>query len=90
MITRLYVNNYRCLVAFNMNFDSLEVLWSEFTDDNQVILISHNSEILDSNPSKGIFLWRDNHRSPTRAGTLDTPNRMSAGEALARGWCFGM
>ena len=75
------------------NFVSLQELqpWllsmSEITDNShQVILISHNSEIVDNNPSEGIFFWRDNHMSPTRAEPLAVPEGMSAGEALARGW----
>jgi predicted ATPase len=54
--------------------------------DHQVLVISHNSEILDSNPSKAFFFRRDNHRSPTRCTSLDIPNGLNAREALARGW----
>ena len=75
------------------NFVSLQELqpWLlsivEITDNHhQAIIISHNSEILDSNPSTGTFFWRDNHMSPTRIGPLDIPEGMTAGEALARGW----
>jgi predicted ATPase len=75
------------------NYISLQELqpWllsmSEITDDHhQVILISHNSEILDNNPSKGIVFVRDNHKSPTRTVPLNVPEGMSAREALARGW----
>ncbi|MDR0312698.1 MAG: ATP-binding protein [Treponema sp.] len=75
------------------NYISLQELqpWllsmSEITDNlHQAILISHNSEILDNNPSKGIVFLRDNHKSPTRAVPLNVPEGMSAGEALARGW----
>jgi predicted ATPase len=75
------------------NYVSLQELqpWlfsmSEITDDrHQTILISHNAEILDSNPSQGIVFWRDNHKSPTRIGPLNIPKGMSARDALVRGW----
>ncbi|MDR3336966.1 MAG: ATP-binding protein [Treponema sp.] len=53
---------------------------------HQIIIISHNGEIIDSNPSTGYFFWRDNHRSPARVGPLDVPQGLTAREALARGW----
>jgi predicted ATPase len=75
------------------NFVSLQELqpWvlsmCEITDNfHQAIMISHNAEILDSNPSQGVIFWRDNHRSPTRIGPLDIPGGMSARDALVRGW----
>jgi predicted ATPase len=75
------------------NFVSLQELqpWllamSELTDSaHQVLLISHNAEIIDGNPSAGFFFWRDSHSSPTRVGPLEAPEGMAAGEALARGW----
>ncbi|MDR2784226.1 MAG: AAA family ATPase [Treponema sp.] len=75
------------------NFVSLQELqpWllamSELTDSaHQVLLISHNAEIIDGNPSAGFFFWRDSHSSPTRVGGLEAPEGMTAGEALARGW----
>jgi len=75
------------------NFVSLQELqpWllsmSEIMDDrHQAIIISHNAEILDSNPSQGVVFWRDNHKSPTRVGPLDIPGGMNARDALVRGW----
>jgi predicted ATPase len=75
------------------NFVSLQELqpWllsmSELTDEqHQVLIISHNSEILDSNPSMGFLFQRDNHSSPARYGPLNVPDGLTAGEALARGW----
>ena len=57
--------------------------------DRQILLISHNSEILESNPSYSVFFWRDNHSSPTRTGPANIPDGLSFGEALARGWVSG-
>ncbi len=59
-------------------------------EDHQAILISHHPEIL-SNAGEdfGRYLWRDNHTSPTRIGPLKTPDGLSAGEAIARGWISG-
>ena len=75
------------------NFVSLQELqpWlfsmSEIMDKrHQAIIISHNAEILDSNPSRGIVFWRDNHKSPARIGPLNIPGGMSARDALVRGW----
>ncbi|MHB9296071.1 hypothetical protein PilKf_01825 [Pillotina sp. SPG140] len=75
------------------NFVSLQELqpWllamSELTDSaHQVLLISHNAEIIDGNPSATFFFWRDSHSSPTRVSALEAPEGMTAGEALARGW----
>jgi predicted ATPase len=60
---------------------------SELVDSrHQVLIISHNSEILDSNPSRAFFFRRDNHRSPTRCTPLDIPDGLDVREALARGW----
>lgn len=54
---------------------------------HQVILISHHPEILSSaGETSGMYLWRDNHTSPTRMGPLKIPEGMTAGEAIARGW----
>ena len=78
------------------NYVSLQELqpWlfsiSELIDkSHQVLIISHNTEILDSNPSSSVFFWRDNHGSPTRVGSVCIPEGLSFGEALARGWIVG-
>lgn len=56
-------------------------------EDHQAILISHHPEILSSaSDESGCYLWRDNHRSPTRIGPLNVPEGLSAGEAVTRGW----
>jgi len=55
----------------------------------QVLIISHNAEILESNPSTNLFFWRDKHSSPTRIGSANIPEGLSFGEALARGWVEG-
>jgi predicted ATPase len=75
------------------NFVSLQELqpWllsmCELMDDNhQALIISHNQEILDSSPAAKFYFWRDNHRSPARAGPFIIPEGMTAGEALLRGW----
>jgi hypothetical protein len=75
------------------NFVSLQELqpWllsmSELTDDaHQVLIISHNAEIIDGSLSAGSLFRRDNHSSPTRVGPLEIPGGMTVGEALARGW----
>jgi hypothetical protein len=52
----------------------------------QILLISHNAEIIDSNPSAGFLFWRNNHSFPTRISAWEVPEGMTAGEALARGW----
>ena len=60
----------------------------ELLDENhQAILVSHHPEIL-SNAGEGFgrYLWRDNHRSPTRIGPLKVPAGLTPGEAVARGW----
>jgi hypothetical protein len=60
---------------------------SELIDEShQLLIISHNAEIIDSNPSKGFLFWRDNHGSSVRCGLLDIPKGLTAGEALTRGW----
>jgi predicted ATPase len=53
---------------------------------SQVILISHNSEILDSNPGSNYYFWRDRHDSPSRVGIMKNEGSLSIHEALARGW----
>jgi ABC-type cobalamin/Fe3+-siderophores transport system ATPase subunit len=59
----------------------------ELIDENrQMLIISHSSEILESNPSRSIYFWRDNHSSPTRIGEMKVPKGLTIGEALARGW----
>jgi predicted ATPase len=75
------------------NFISLQELqpWllsmSELIDESrQILVISHNAEIIDSNPSNGFLFWRDNHGSPVRYGLLDIPKGLTAREALTRGW----
>jgi hypothetical protein len=75
------------------NFISLQELqpWllsiSEHIDESrQILIISHNAEIIDSNPSSGFLFWRDNHGSPVRWGLLDLPKGLTAREALTRGW----
>jgi predicted ATPase len=75
------------------NFVSLQELqpWllsmGELTDkQRQALIISHNSEILDSNPSISFLFQRDSHSSPARYGPLNIPEGLTAGEALARGW----
>ena len=77
------------------NFVSLQELqpWllsmSEIMDKHrQAILISHNAEILDSNPSRSVVFGRDNHKSPTRIWPLDMPGGMSVRDALVRGWVY--
>ena len=78
------------------NYVSLQELqpWllsiGELIDKNhQVLIISHNSEILESNPSGSVFFWRDNHSSPTRIGPANISDGLSFGEALVRGWVNG-
>jgi hypothetical protein len=75
------------------NFVSLQELqpWllsmAELTgEQRQALIISHNSEILDSNPSGGFLFQRDSHSSPARYGPLNVPEGLRVGEALARGW----
>ncbi len=55
----------------------------------QMIIISHNSEILDSAPLNVQYFFRDNHKSPTRVKQLEEQEGMSIGETLARGWIDG-
>lgn len=56
-------------------------------DQHQVLLISHHPEVLgNAGEENGRYLWRDNHSSPTRVGSLKIPAGLSAGEAIARGW----
>lgn len=59
-------------------------------EHHQAILISHHPEILgNAGEEDGIYLWRDNHISPTRIGPLQVPAGLSPGEAVARGWAHG-
>lgn len=59
-------------------------------DEHQLVLVSHHPEILsNSGDDGGLYLWRDNHTSPTRIGPLVVPTGMSAAEAIARGWARG-
>ena len=55
----------------------------------QMLIISHNAEINENNPSGSVYFWRDNHSSPTRIGPSNIPEDLSFGEALARGWVTG-
>jgi len=75
------------------NFISIQELqpWileiSEVIDNRrQIILISHNTEILESSPTQIQYFFRDNHHSPTRIKELITPKGMTIRETLARGW----
>ena len=75
------------------NFVSLQELqpWflsmSELADENhQIIIISHNGEILNIDTAKKIIFCRDNHSSPARFGELNSINGMLPSEILARGW----
>jgi predicted ATPase len=58
--------------------------------DHQAILISHHPEIL-SNAGEdfGRYLWRENHTSQTRIGSLTVPPGLTPGEAVTRGWVRG-
>jgi energy-coupling factor transporter ATP-binding protein EcfA2 len=57
---------------------------------HQLVLISHHPEILSvGGEANGRYLWRDDHTSPARIGTLQVPKGLSAGEAIARGWASG-
>jgi predicted ATPase len=59
-------------------------------DEHQLIMISHHPEILsNSGHGNGRYFWRDNHTSPTRLGSLNVPEGMMVGEAIARGWIRG-
>jgi hypothetical protein len=60
----------------------------EILDDAyQAILITHHPEVLsNAGRESGLYLWRDNHTSPTRIGPLSVPEGISAAEAIARGW----
>jgi DNA repair ATPase RecN len=56
-------------------------------DDAQAIVISHNPEILSIAGERfGRYLWRDSHIQPTRIAPLRTPEGLSIGESIARGW----
>ena len=59
-------------------------------DTHQAILISHHPEVLGTaGEESGIYLWRDNHCSPTRISPLKIPEGLSPAEAIARGWVNG-
>jgi energy-coupling factor transporter ATP-binding protein EcfA2 len=59
-------------------------------EKHQLAVISHHPEILgNSGEENGLYLWRDNHTSPTRIGPLKVPEGMTMGEAIARGWVRG-
>jgi len=59
----------------------------ELTGGAQAMVISHSAEILNASAEQfGRYLWRDNHTSLTRIGPLRTPEGLSVGEAIARGW----
>ena len=59
-------------------------------EDHQAILISHHPEVLgNAGEEYGVYLWRDNHSSPTRSGRLKVPEGLSPAEAIARGWANG-
>ena len=75
------------------NFVSLQELqpWfleiSGLADErHQIVLISHNGEILNVNTARNLFFARDSHSSPARVGELKVPDGMLSSEALARGW----
>lgn len=75
------------------NFVSLQELqpWflamSELADEkHQIIIISHNGEILNVNTAKILYLSRNNHSSSTRAEELNSFDGMLPSEVLARGW----
>ncbi len=75
------------------NFISLQELqpWflamSELADENhQIIVISHNGEILNINTAKTLLFTRDSHSTPARVGGLKIPGDMLTSEVLARGW----
>lgn len=56
-------------------------------ETHQAVVISHHPEILgNAGDADGIYLWRDNHRSPTRIGPLRIPEGLTPAEAVARGW----
>ena len=60
---------------------------SELADkEHQIIIISHNSEILNMNIARNLFFTRDNHSSPARVGELKAVDGMLPSEILARGW----
>jgi predicted ATPase len=92
--TALYKGNVNTvLIDGPDNFVSLQEIqpWllsiSELIDNqHQVIIISHNVEILDNNPSKAFLFRRDNHRSSARCTSLNIPDGLNAREALARDW----
>ncbi|MCL2016107.1 MAG: AAA family ATPase [Defluviitaleaceae bacterium] len=52
----------------------------------QLILISHNSEILNSAYSPIWYFYRDNHKSPTRVKLLQSWGGMTISEMVSRGW----
>jgi predicted ATPase len=56
------------------------------SDMHQLLIISHNAEILESVSSQLHYFDRDNHSAPTRIKHLTVPEGLRIGEALARGW----
>jgi ATPase subunit of ABC transporter with duplicated ATPase domains len=52
----------------------------------QLIVISHNADILESSPSQIDYFSRDNHSSPTRVRPLIIQEGLTLREILARGW----
>jgi len=93
----LYIGNINTIMIDEPdNYVSLQELqpWllsvGELIGKNrQILIISHNSELLESNPAGSVFFWRDNHSSPTRTGPINIPDGLSFGEALTRGWVNG-
>lgn len=55
-------------------------------ETHQVIVISHNGEILNINTAKTLYFTRDSHSSPARVGDLKKIDGMLPSEILARGW----
>lgn len=56
-------------------------------NEHQAILISHHPELLSqAQQDGGCYLWREDHRSPTRITPLKVPEGLTASEAVARGW----
>lgn len=54
--------------------------------EHQAVLISHHPEVLALAGASALYLWRDNHTSPSRIGPLAIPRGLTPGEAVARGW----
>ena len=88
-------NSLTVLIDEPDNFISIQELqpWMleicEIADEmRQVILISHNSDILENSPSQIQYFYRDNHSSPTRIKPLEIQKGLTIREALARGWVY--